>query len=175
VDLPRERVVVPGPTECSCYSSRLAKLGEDVTETLKVEPRQWKVIPTMRERLACRACETITQAPALFHSIARGPAGPGLLAMILEAKFGQQRGAHPLPRLADRLTRQPDDQEGGKAAADPDLHLDRHGLDAAERETVDAGQAHAPTRVGRRAACVVVATGNGFDKATSTLTRCSRP
>src|SRR6266852_4459144 len=30
--LPRERVIVPGPTACACCgSSRLAKLGEDVT------------------------------------------------------------------------------------------------------------------------------------------------
>ena len=43
--LPRERVVVPGPTTCSCCGSRrLAKLGEDVTETLEVVPRQWKVV-----------------------------------------------------------------------------------------------------------------------------------
>jgi transposase len=38
--LPRERVVVPGPATCGCCgSSRLAKLGEDVTETLEVVPR----------------------------------------------------------------------------------------------------------------------------------------
>ena len=38
--LPRERVVVPGPSACACCgSSRLAKLGEDVTETLEVIPR----------------------------------------------------------------------------------------------------------------------------------------
>jgi len=41
--LPRERVVEPGPTACLCCgSSRLRKLGEDVTETLEVIPRQWK-------------------------------------------------------------------------------------------------------------------------------------
>src|SRR5215472_8686897 len=33
--LPRERVIVPGPTACACCgSTRLAKLGEDVTETM---------------------------------------------------------------------------------------------------------------------------------------------
>ena len=33
--LPRERIVIPAPTSCPCCgSSRLAKLGEDVTETL---------------------------------------------------------------------------------------------------------------------------------------------
>jgi hypothetical protein len=34
------------------------------------------------------ACEAITQPPAPFHPIARGRAGPGLLAHILFAKFG---------------------------------------------------------------------------------------
>jgi transposase len=47
--LPRERVIVPGPTTCTCCgSSRLAKLGEDVTETLEVVPRQWKVVQHVR-------------------------------------------------------------------------------------------------------------------------------
>jgi transposase len=87
--LPRERVVVPAPAACPCCGGKLAKLGEDVTETLEVVPRRWKVIQTVRERFACRACESITQPPAPFHPIARGRAGPELLAMILEAKFGQ--------------------------------------------------------------------------------------
>jgi uncharacterized protein (UPF0305 family) len=39
--LPRERVIVPGPTACPCCDgTRLSKLGEDVTETLEVIPRQ---------------------------------------------------------------------------------------------------------------------------------------
>jgi transposase len=49
--LPRERVVVPGPTSCACCGgTRLTKLGEDITETLEVIPRQWKVIQHVRER-----------------------------------------------------------------------------------------------------------------------------
>jgi transposase len=101
--LPRERVVIPGPTECPCCKGRLAKLGEDVTETLEVIPRQWKVIQTVRERFTCRVCETITQPPAPFHPIARGRAGPELLAMILEAKFGQHL---PLNRQSDTYARE---------------------------------------------------------------------
>src|SRR6202142_1010449 len=43
--LPRERVIVPGPVACSCCGgSRLSRLGEDVTETLEVIPKSWKVI-----------------------------------------------------------------------------------------------------------------------------------
>jgi len=101
--LPRERVVVPGPTECPCCKGKLAKLGEDVTETLEVIPRQWKVIQTLRERFTCRACESITQPPAPFHPIARGRAGPELLAMILEAKFGQHL---PLNRQSETYARE---------------------------------------------------------------------
>src|ERR1700726_4648575 len=34
--LPRERVIVPGPTACACCGgSRLSRLGEDITETLE--------------------------------------------------------------------------------------------------------------------------------------------
>src|SRR6516165_2048839 len=60
--LPRERVVIVAPESCPCCgSAKLSKLGEDITETLEVIPRQWKVIQTVRERFSCRQCETITQ------------------------------------------------------------------------------------------------------------------
>ena len=101
--LPRERVVIAAPTACPCCNGKLVKLGEDITETLEVIPRQWKVFQTVRERFACRACETITQPPAPFHPIARGRAGPDLLAMILEAKFGQHL---PLNRQSETYARE---------------------------------------------------------------------
>src|SRR5579859_6763549 len=90
--LPRERVVIDGPTACECCgSNRLRKLGEEVTRTLEVVPRQWKVVETVREKFSCRDCEKISQAPAPFHAIARGWAGPSLLAMIMFEKFGQHQ------------------------------------------------------------------------------------
>jgi transposase len=101
--LPRERVVIPGRTACPCCNGKLAKLGEGITETLEVIPRQWKVIQTVRERFACRACETISQPPAPFHPIARGRAGPELLAMVLEAKFCQHL---PLNRQSETYARE---------------------------------------------------------------------
>jgi transposase len=102
--LPRERVVEPGPSSCQCCgSARLRKLGEDVTETLEVIPRQWKVIQHVREKFTCRDCEKISQAPAPFHVIARGWAGPSLLAMILFEKYGQHQ---PLNRQAERYARE---------------------------------------------------------------------
>jgi transposase len=86
--LPRERVVYPMPQACPCCGGALHKLGEDVTETLELVPRQWKVIQHVREKHSCRSCEKITQPPAPSHPIARGRAGPGLLAHVLFAKYG---------------------------------------------------------------------------------------
>jgi transposase len=102
--LPRERVVIAAPSNCLCCGGmRLSKLGEDVTETLESIPRQWKVIQYVREKFSCRDCESVSQAPAPFHVIARGWAGPSLLAMIVFEKFGQHQ---PLNRLAERYARE---------------------------------------------------------------------
>ena len=101
--LPRERVVIAAPTACPCCgSAKLSKLGEDVTETLEVVPRRWKVIQTVRERFSCRDCERITQPPAPFHVTPRGFAGPQLLATILFEKFAQHQ---PLNRQSERFAR----------------------------------------------------------------------
>ena len=101
--LPRERVVIPAPCSCPACGGKLAKLGEDVTETLEVVPRSWKVVQTVREKFTCRSCETITQPPAPFHPIARGRAGASLLAMILYAKFGSHQ---PLNRQSESFARE---------------------------------------------------------------------
>ena len=102
--LPRERILIPAPASCPCCgSAKLSKLGEDITETLEVIPRQWKVIQTVREKFSCRDCETITQPPAPFHVTPRGFAGPNLLAMILFEKFGQHQ---PLNRQSERYRRE---------------------------------------------------------------------
>ncbi len=102
--LPRERVVVPAPSACECCGSqKLSKIGEDVTETLEIIPRQWKVIQTVREKFTCRDCEKISQPPAPFHPTPRGWAGPNLLAMILFEKYGTHQ---PLNRQRDRYARE---------------------------------------------------------------------
>src|SRR5665811_300863 len=138
--LPRERIVIAAPESCPCCgSAKLSKLGEDVTETLEVIPRQWKVIQTVREKFSCRQCEAITQPPAPFHVTPRGFAGPSLLAMILFEKFGQHQ---PLNRQSERYAREGvelslstlADQVGACAAALRPLHalIEAHVL-AAER------------------------------------------
>ena len=102
--LPRERVVIEAPAACTCCGSgRIVKMGEDITETLEVIPRQWKVIQTVREKFTCRDCEKISQPPAPFHPTPRGWAGPNLLAMVLFEKFGQHQ---PLNRQAERYAKE---------------------------------------------------------------------
>ncbi|WP_244597480.1 IS66 family transposase [Rhizobium hidalgonense] len=138
--LPRERVVIAAPTNCACCGSvKLSKLGEDITETLEVIPRQWKVNQTVREKFTCRECEKITQSPAPFHVTPRGFAGPNLLAMILFEKFAQHQ---PLNRQSERYAREGvdlslstlADQVGACAAALKPIHslIEAHVL-AAER------------------------------------------
>jgi transposase len=100
--LPRERIVYPAPSVCPCCGDgRLRKIGEDVTEELV--PRQWKVIAHVREKFSCRACEAISQPPAPSHPIARGRAGPKLIAHILFAKYGLHL---PLNRQSDVYARE---------------------------------------------------------------------
>ena len=102
--LPRERVVVEAPAACTCCGSgRIVKMGEDITETLEIIPRRWKVIQTVREKFTCRDCERISQPPAPFHPTPRGWAGPNLLATILFEKFGQHL---PLNRQAERFAKE---------------------------------------------------------------------
>jgi transposase len=94
--LPRERVVYPAPATCAfCGGGTPRKIGEDVTETLEVVPRQWKVIQHVREKFSCRACEAITQPPAPSHPIARGRAGSALL----RAQVRYRRRRMPTGRL----------------------------------------------------------------------------
>jgi transposase len=116
-DIERERVVIEAPTTCACCGgSRLAKVGEDATETLEEIPRRFKVIETVREKFTCRDCEKISQPPAPFHATPRGFIGPQLLATILFDKFGMhiplnrqsvrfkaERIDLPLSTLADQV------------------------------------------------------------------------
>lgn len=133
--LPRERVVIIPPTNCRCCgSAKLAKLGEDITETLEVIPRQWKVIQTVREKFSCRECEKITQPPAPFHVTPRGFAGPNLLAMILFEKFGQHQPLNHAREGIDLSLSTLADQVGACTAALKPIHslIEAHVL-AAER------------------------------------------
>jgi transposase len=101
--LPREEVVHPAPCVCPSCGGALCKIGEDVTETLDYVPGRFKVIRHRREKLACRTCDTVVQAPTPDHPIARGRAGAGLLAHIVVSKYDDHL---PLYRQAEIYARE---------------------------------------------------------------------
>ena len=81
---------------------RLAKRKRVGLSALDVVPRQWFVTEHVREKCSCRSCEKISEPPAPFHAIARGFAGPSLLAMILVDKYANHQ---PLNRQSDQFAR----------------------------------------------------------------------
>ena len=81
--LPREEVLHPAACTCPSCGGALRRIGEEVT--LDYVPGRFKVIRHIREKLSCRACDTVVAAPAPDHVIARGRAGAGLLAHLVIA------------------------------------------------------------------------------------------
>ena len=84
-------------------SSRNESLGEDVSEILEIEPARFKVIRQVRPKLACACCDRIVQVEAPSRPIARGVAGPGLLAHVLVSKYGDHL---PLYRQSEIYARE---------------------------------------------------------------------
>jgi transposase len=73
-----------------------------VSEVLDYRPASFRVIRHVRVKFSCRACETITQAPAPSLPIRRGRASAALLAHMLTAKFCDHL---PLYRQSDIYAR----------------------------------------------------------------------
>jgi len=102
--LPREvRTFLPKQEACPDCGGELKHLGEDVSEMLEIEPVRFKVIRQVRPKLACACCERIVQAEAPSRPIARGVAGPGLLAHVLVSKYGDHL---PLYRQSEIYARE---------------------------------------------------------------------
>lgn len=86
--LPRETVVhAPSSCDCPACGKQMRPLGEDVSEVLDFLPSFFKVIRHVRPKLACGHCAKVVQQPAPSRPIARGMAGPGLLAQVVVAKY----------------------------------------------------------------------------------------
>jgi transposase len=85
--LPRETVVHSSGPQCPECSAEMRILGEDVAEMLEYVPSHFKVIRHVRPKLSCPKCQKIVQAEAPSRPIARGLAGPGLLAHVLVSKY----------------------------------------------------------------------------------------
>jgi transposase len=101
--LPREEIVHATPCTCPGCGGSLRKIGTDVTETLEHVPGRFKVIRHVRDKFSCRACDTVVQAAAPTHAIARGRAGPRLLAHVIVSKYDDHL---PLHRQAEIYARE---------------------------------------------------------------------
>jgi transposase len=103
-DLPREiETLPPKATVCPDCGGTLKHLGEDVSEMLEFVPGRFKVIRTVRPKLACNRCDVIVQEPAPHRPIDRGLAGPGLLAHVLVGKYSDHL---PLYRQSEIYARE---------------------------------------------------------------------
>ena len=89
--LPREDRRHSAPCTCPDCGGALRKIADEVSETLDYLPGRFKVVRHIREKLSCRACDTVVAAPAPDHAIARGRAGAGLLAHIVVSKYDDHR------------------------------------------------------------------------------------
>ncbi len=97
------QTIEPRESICPDCGGELKHLGQDVCETLELEPVRFKVIRYVRPKLACASCDTIVQAPAPARPIERGMAGPGLLAHVLVSKYADHL---PLYRQAEIYARE---------------------------------------------------------------------
>lgn len=101
---PRNRqVIAPSETECPVCSGKLKPLGESISEQLDIINTAFRVIETVRPKLACSRYDCIVQAPLPPKPIERNYARPGLLARIIMAKFAEHL---PLYRQAEIHVRQ---------------------------------------------------------------------
>jgi transposase len=102
--LPRQTEIhQPEQESCPGCGGELRKLGEDVSEMLEYVPARFKAIRHVRPKLSCSKCDVIVQAEAPSRPIARGLAGPGLLAHVLVSKYADHQ---PLYRQAEIYARE---------------------------------------------------------------------
>jgi len=106
-ELPHHRQVYELPISergCPCCANVMVEIGQDVTEELEYKPASFYVVDHVRIKYACRACEQgIVRTPMPERPIERGRPGPGLLAHIAVAKYGDHL---PLYRLEDIFERE---------------------------------------------------------------------
>ena len=96
-NLPREEVLIDISEEekqCAC-GAELVRIGEEVSERIKVIPEQMWVERTVRPKYACKACEgsgdedklAVRIAPAVPAIIPKSIVTPELLAFLLVNKY----------------------------------------------------------------------------------------
>ena len=89
--------------QCSGCGRTKDRIGQDESRILEYVPAKLEVHVYLRPKYACRYCKDgVSSPPPPVRPIARGIAGPGLIAQILVAKFGDHL---PLYRQEDFFTR----------------------------------------------------------------------
>jgi transposase len=88
---------------CSGCGRMKDRIGEDVTTILEYVPSKLEVHEHVRPKYACRSCKDgVLSPPPPQRPVARGIAGPGLIAQIVVGKFGDHL---PLYRQEDIFVR----------------------------------------------------------------------
>ncbi|MCA7890123.1 IS66 family transposase [Burkholderia contaminans] len=91
----------PDDITCACGCQRV-RIGEDVSEKLDYTPGVFTVERHIRGKWACKACETLIQAPVSPHVIDKGIPTAGLLAQVLVAKYGDHLPLYRQERIFER-------------------------------------------------------------------------
>lgn len=93
----------PQEKVCTCCGRSKERIGEDITKILEHVPSKLEVHEHVRPKYACRYCKDgVSSPPPPERPIARGIAGPGLIAQIVVSKFGDHL---PLYRQEDIFVR----------------------------------------------------------------------
>jgi len=100
--LPRENHVLEPESSCPDCGQPMQVLGEDESEQLARVAAAFKVIRTIRRKLVCPCCNTITQSPMPSLPIERSIAHPSLLADILVSKYADHQPLYRQSAIAAR-------------------------------------------------------------------------
>jgi transposase len=109
--LPRERVIYDlsdAEKLCSCCGRQRTCIGEQISEQLDYRPASYFVVQHIKKTYACRHCDGPAEqrftiaGPATVGPIAKGLAGPGLLAHLLTCKYADHLPLHRLEGIVAR-------------------------------------------------------------------------
>ena len=125
--IPVEHDLKPEEKKCPCCGQERCRIGKEVTEQLEHIPASFKVLQHIRYKYACKLCNQgcaacdgmahidialreadkngCTDTPEAFEGaapIAKGLAGPGLLAYVITSKLGDHLPLYRLERIFAR-------------------------------------------------------------------------
>ncbi len=108
-DLPRrERVLVCAPEQCACQAcgKPMAVIGYDQSEQLDVEPAQYFVLVTKREKRACQHCGEggVAAAPAPERIIEKSLVGDRVVVDAVVAKYSDHLPLYRQSAILERET-----------------------------------------------------------------------